>query len=403
MSSTDPLSSASENDPNLGEDDRLAPMTPGSLERKPILGGQKKSKSSKPKGSSGPTNPTSAPAETGKTPEAESTPPAAPAGGEASGKKKKVHAPDPLARAAQTILPLGGDNDLDDLPDLPDLSTVPDSRAMPGPSSAPEPPTDGIESAIADPSPDTTEEQTPVEVTPEPNEAIPEPTAVDAPADEESPSSGGIDGAARTTQDEFSSALPASPGRETSGSPRWSLDGGERKWMILLLAGLLVTGVFFYVMLRSGLPSSSVHLAQTNPDLPIEGAKVTIEVLDIDWKDTGSDSVAGGLTKNTLFPRVTLRFKQGSAGAVRIFFRDEREHQVGDTENFEVGQATLERVVTCTEGLRSRIEYDGLRSRENNRWTLEIYEGSNPQGPLSEFTLLVRVNIPWNLARNPSP
>lgn len=389
MSPTDPLSASPENDPSAREDDSLAPLSPEAVDRKPILGGKKKKS---------PETEVAKPQEkaTDSPPEKEMAS-AAPSENPPASRKKKVHAPDPVNRPTQPVLPLGDDEDLEDLPELPTMPAAPDTIPSSTDQSSGESP-DEAPVGVLPPAVEEREAAIAAESVLAAEEGSSAPAYTpEVPAQEPVAQEAGL-------EDPTVDPVPESPPRNQSdAAPAWSLDQGEKKWMILLLAGLLVTGVFFYVMLRSGLPSSSVHLAQAKPDLPIEGTKVIIEELTIDWKDTGSGSAAGGLNDSTLFPRVTLRFREGSTGAVRIFFRDEREHQVGDTENFEIGGSNLARTIVCTEGLRSRIEYDGLRSRETNRWTLEIYEGANPQGPLSEFKLLVRVTIPWNLERNPSP
>jgi hypothetical protein len=353
--------SADDHQPNLpetdslpgdGSEDLLASLTPTPLELKPIQGARKVVKSRE------------------EEDDLHDSP--------GNKRKKKLHAPDPKSRPALPELPLTDEPGIGDLPELPAIRpelVAPDRETLVE-----------LEELIAgsdagNPAPAGDEPATP--------------------AGEEAGDAGIDAGAASSTP-------PTAPKTEVPVTDRppgllTTPDAGERKWLGLLLAGLLVIGGVFYFLLRSALPSDSGSQARLKPNLPIKGEKVTIEALDMDWKDEGSDSLAGGLKASTLFPRVSMRFAPGGSGAVRIFFRNEREQLVGDSVDLEPGGGSAEHVVTCTAGLRSRLEYDVLRTQDAARWTLEIHEGPKVGAPLSEFTLLSRLAIPWNLERQSSP
>lgn len=344
--------------PDDGSEEFLAGLTPEAVEIQPI-GGTKKSPKSE-NGSGGP-----------------------------PGRKrgKKVHAPDPKAKPNLPELPLSDEPGIGELPDLPALRL----------EAAPE----GEEPALV------VEELSTV------LESMEELPGGETPATEDAPLAGGEPGPEKTDEDGAppdstvegtSETAPGETGALTSPAGFLSrLDASEKKWLLILLGGLFVVGACFYLLLRSGLPSASSHQALEKPDLPIRGEKVTIQDLQIDWKDEGSGSLTGGMKANTLLPRISLRFAPGGSGAVRIFFKDEREQLVGDTVDIDVAGGIPEHVVTCTAGLRSRLEYDALRARDTARWTVDIYEGPKPGAPLSQFKLLRRLVIPWNLDLKSSP
>jgi hypothetical protein len=360
-----------DNRPSAGDgtDEQLVAMTPDAVELKPIIPPAKK-----------PATPAEVP------PVAD---PGTPEGAPVKKKKTKVHAPDPRGRISQPTLVLADEKDLGDLPEMPALRPEPIS------------PEDLASVVVEELSPFLEEQEGPPpaeaagEESPATEVIEPPDTPPASPNEPGNPQS-------ETAPAGTSGAAPVAAGPDTS-RPKWSLDTGDRKWLIILLAGLLVIGGVFYFMLRSGLPVDSIYHAQSKPNLPIKGQKVTIGNLEMDWKDEGSGSLAGGIKANTLLPRLSLRFEAGSRGAVRIFFKNERDQLVGDTVDFELAGEAVERVVTCTGGLRSRLEYDALRARDLARWTIEIHEGPNPQAPLAEFQMLCRLAIPWNLDRESSP
>lgn len=356
-----------DNNPSAGDgtDEPLVAMTPDAVDLRPIIPPGKK-----------PATPEEV------TQEADS-------GATVKKKRTKVHAPDPRGRISQPTFVLTDEKDLGDLPEMPalrpepisaeDLASVVVEELSPLLEEPVGPPT-GEAAGGENPETEVLETpDTPPDSTNEPGNPRPE--------SEPASTSGGA---------------PVAAGPDSS-RPKWSLDSGDRKWLVILLAGLLVIGGAFYFMLRSGLPVDSIYHAQSKPKLPIKGEKVTIGNLEMDWKDEGSGSLAGGIKANTLLPRLSLRFEAGSRGAVRIFFKNERDQLVGDTVDFELTGEAVERVVTCTGGLRSRLEYDALRARDLARWTIEIHEGPNPQAPLTEFNMLCRLAIPWNLDRESSP
>ncbi|MFM7181213.1 MAG: hypothetical protein ACKO2G_07095 [Verrucomicrobiales bacterium] len=304
------------------------------------------------------------------------------AGGTGKKRWKKVHAPDRRAKQIPAELPLADEPSIGDLPEFPVLRPE-------APPEGEEAELDPAELAEALANPD---EQPPEEVT----------------ADGEAPSSPGdtqegTESEGVATPDAQPAAAPNASQGPGTALPRLNLDPSDRKWLLILLGGLFVVGIGFYFLLRPGLPVDSVYNAQITPNLPIKGERLTIRELTIDWKDNDSGSLAGGINAKTLLPRISMRFEPGSTGSARLFFRDERELLVGDTVDLELANGGLDRVVTCTVGLRSRLEYDALRSRDLERWTIEIHEGPRPGAPLSEFKLLCRLAVPWNLDKKSSP
>lgn len=376
MSPTDPNPELPENAPSHGEgtDDPLVRMAPGAVERRPIPGLRTKQEEE-------PVPADDSPADT--PPPTPAKPVEAPAT-TVKKKKHKVHSPGHTPKPSPAALAFANDPDLANLPDLPEIHPFPSPDSEEPVAEAQ--PLNGDEDGVVFDAGAEGDANASADV---PGGAVPDDAA--APGDP-----------ARIEPATDSPAEDAA-GTPAVGAPKWTWNAGEMKWMIVLLVGMLVVGGFFYAMLRSGLPADSTFLARTNPSLPIKGEKVTIGDLKMDWKDIGSGSLAGGLKSSTLFPRISLRFNSGSTGAVRIFFKDEREHQAGDTVNVDLSSGALETLVTCTVGLRSRLEYDDLRSRNLAHWTIEIHEGPNPQSPLSEFKLLCRLAVPWNLDRKTSP
>ena len=179
----------------------------------------------------------------------------------------------------------------------------------------------------------------------------------------------------------------------------------EKRWLGILVAVLVLAGGLVFYLLKDALPSDSRYRATLTPELPIKGAKITIKSAEARWRQLGSKAEAATKDGLRICPEIALTFSPESTGALRIFFRNERDQQVGDTINMEIQGGRViggaeSSTATGTRGLRTILEYADLSAGENTHWSIEIHEGTDPRGPMSGYSLLAKISVPWNF---PSP
>lgn len=180
------------------------------------------------------------------------------------------------------------------------------------------------------------------------------------------------------------------------------LDPVEKRWLAILAVVLVVACGILAILMRDGFPSDSRYVATLTPQLPIKGAKITIESIRTGWKQLGSRADVKSREGLRITPEVAFTLSPDSNGALRIFFRNERDQQAGDTINLEIRSGRVvgsdeSPNVSCTKGLRTLLEYNDLGASGNTYWAIEIHEGSDPRGPITDYTLLAKLLVPWNL------
>ena len=182
----------------------------------------------------------------------------------------------------------------------------------------------------------------------------------------------------------------------------------ERLWMVFLALGLCAVLGLTYSLMREALPGANPSRVVEVADLPIKGEFVTIDALELRWRrvnSTGDEGIRSGML---LVPEIKLTCTPSSNGALRVFFRDDRNTQAGDTLSLKIVDGKIEnmdatRFLNSSVGLATQLEYDDLRSREDKAWKAEILESEDPLAPISEFKLLGIVQIPWNLKETTLP
>jgi len=243
------------------------------------------------------------------------------------------------------------------------------------------------ETLTADPSPEETD-LAPIELSPRRDDLPEVPGKTPASSDAEKVETSDEELDAEEDSEEKESEEAEKPEESAASGPSKT---SEKVWLLALAVGILALGAFFYVFLRDALPSDSSLLPVESADLPVRGEHVVITALDVQWKRS-ADADADPF----LFPQIDLTLESNAPADVRIFFRDERGAQVGDTIDIETGPAAKTLTIDCTGGLANDLEYDDRRSRNELRWTVELLEGPDRKATIQEFSPLVQIFLPWD-------
>lgn len=273
--------------------------------------------------------------------------------------------------------------------------TAPDDAA---PADAKLPPP-GTEAAPDEPVKLTTSLAGQTEPAPEESPAGEQQAEVSPPDADASPatkeiSSSGEEAAPDKDAGESETEVRAKPGAHGAPPfvPREPLKAGEKLALVVLAAGiLLAVGVAAY-LIRGAFPSGESGLPVNSPKTPLAGEFVTIEGVETGWVEASRENA-----KPRFFPQLKLALSTPGNGAVRLFFRDGRNRQMGDTVNLEVTRDTREATVNCTDGIDTVLEFSNNQVGNRSNWTVQVFEGPDRLAPGSEFQPLVHLNIPWNL------
>lgn len=158
----------------------------------------------------------------------------------------------------------------------------------------------------------------------------------------------------------------------------------------VLLLGLVlilgVTGVVLVKMAKDRLPTHDP--ASIRPRFPVKGEHATVKDMTTFWREpiAGRDNVRTA----KLIPVVKLDL-EGSGGAIRIFFLNEKAEIVGDPITRKVEGGTLE--ISSTAGFADPAEHSAYRTGEMEPWLLEVREAPSVDSPGDDFKPLFRTAI----------
>jgi hypothetical protein len=130
------------------------------------------------------------------------------------------------------------------------------------------------------------------------------------------------------------------------------------------------------------------------PVLPLKGEHVTLTALKAGWTEVAAGTV-GVRSGAVRVPWLSVELGEGSSGALRVFFRDERGQMVGDSKNLAAADGRRAEL-RASDGLRSELEYADLAARPEAHWTVEIREGPDAMAPGRDFNLLLTMRVPWD-------
>jgi hypothetical protein len=137
------------------------------------------------------------------------------------------------------------------------------------------------------------------------------------------------------------------------------------------------------------------------PDFPVKGQLVTVKDASTFWRKPLRGGPNGDTARSDVMfiPVIDLSAEIGGEGALRVFFRNGDGRLVGDsvTRAFSgghfatTGEPKIQ--IAATSGFKDLASYAAYDTGESVQWTIEVYEGSDPQAPLKSFRLLFKTPI----------
>jgi len=184
---------------------------------------------------------------------------------------------------------------------------------------------------------------------------------------------------------------------EDAPAPRRPWTRGEKLTSVALLALVVLCGA----LLAPGwlAPADAEPRMVDEPALPIQHGGLTLTAAEADWVTLQPTDKA-----THWHPRLELEVAPGSSGVLRVFFYSVNGLQQGDTLNFTVedgrftdsGSARL--TTLSTQGLESILLVKDIQVRGDEFWSVRVMSGPSARAGIDEFSELMHLRIPWDIA-----
>ncbi len=134
-------------------------------------------------------------------------------------------------------------------------------------------------------------------------------------------------------------------------------------------------------------------LITKGPDLPIAGEVVTITSVETFWRKPNRSGDDPDIARRgvVLIPVLKINL-EGSSGALRILFRNDKGIVSGDSITRSIStQTSME--IAATDGFAEIGMQAAYQTGDGDSWIVQVFEGPSVGAPIGEFNLLLETEI----------